>query len=554
MTDPAGYSYKTKVLVYSASPLLFDLSALVHSKFDCSPVQVRDPKQILPNVYDYMPALILAEIGSDTDPAMDVLSAIRKDPVLEYIPVVLISSARRRHDIFQLAAAQVIGADPAALLEQLTFHVSLILFEAEHQLDTNPFSMLHGHHTSLRELENAITLGGDVSVCTIRIWNLEIFGAMYGAMSADVLADRIVEEIRQCAKEVSTRKWLIGHLGWPMFVALLPDDKAQAFAAALTSRFEKKYEEFKTHATQSQFTTALDSLRNNYFGSDRVELSVVVLPLRQSQHRSAEALVRASADLHNRQRTSSAEPSAGAGSESTVTELLKNYLHGGKIETYFQPIVDCWEKNVYAYEALSRFITDSGSFVHPEALFAAARESNQIFDLDLMCLDSAMRAYQALGTTAKLFLNVDRVTFAQLGERIDVFDRYQIPHDKLVIEITEQSIISQRRKILEIKSALKERGIHIAFDDAGTGDVSFREVGEIKPSYIKFDRRLITGINRSTMRQRHVLSMRAFARGIGAATIAEGIEMPSDLEYVKKIRLNYAQGYHIARPQKVPSL
>lgn len=539
--------YKPKVLIYSQTPFLVEAGSLIHSRFECMPIQIRDPKQILPSVYEHMPVLILAEAASADDPAMDLLSGLKRDPVLEYIPVIIAAPKSYSHAIFSLATAAMTG--PYSM-DKLAFSVASTLVDVEHQLDMNPFSTLPGHHTCLRELENAVVSGGDLSAVTIRIRNLEIFGAMHSALSADVLADQIVQKIRESVQSTCARKCLIGHLGWPTFVTLMPAEKAHEFRNKLIARFNQTYESMVSHATQSQFTTALDSLKDSYVGSRKVELSVAILPLKNSGFHSAEDVVRASSERHAQD-----SGTAAAGTDTQrPADFLQEFFKNGRIETYFQPIVDCWEKKPFAFEALSRFIRPDGSMIHPEVVFSAARESGLVNELDLKCMDASMKAFSAFKTSAKIFLNVDRSTFTQMGSHLEIFDRYPIPHDRLILELTEQSLMGFRRKILEVKELLMERGILVAFDDAGTGDVSFREVGEFKPAYIKFERKLITGITRSPIKQRHVLSMRAFSRGIGAMTIAEGVEMPSELEYVKKIRLNFAQGYHIARPAKEPAL
>jgi EAL domain-containing protein (putative c-di-GMP-specific phosphodiesterase class I)/GGDEF domain-containing protein len=586
MKTPHANPYKPKILIYSKGHFLTETAAMVHARLDCLPVSVHETKELLPAVYDHMPVMIIAEVQSPQDPALDILMGIKNDAVLEYVPIILVAKEKFKHPLFQ-SANVVLTSDYTP--KQLAFSAATIMLEVEHQLDIDPFSSLPGHHTSMRKLQSAIDSGDEITVCTIRVRRLEIFSAMHGGQSADILLDQIMGELGKCFKTVAAKNWLLGHLGKLTFVAVLPDiAKASEFANALVDHFEKSYDALKTYATQDKYSAAKDNLRNNYFGAAKVSLSVAVMPLKKSGYVSVQDLIHASTKVHNQLNLSpdnviafpidefKIQPDSHAGeitaelpktalaeagsaqadfapNDQGMWALADHFASGaGKIETYFQPIVDYWEKSVHAYEALSRFIREDGSFVHPEALFNAARESDRVLELDVRCLEAALANFTNMKTKAKLFLNVDRATFAQLGERIDLFDRYPALIGRLVVELTEQSLVGERKKLSEVKSMLEAKGIAIAFDDAGTGDVSFREVGEIRPAYIKFDRKLISGITRSPLKQRHVLSMRAFAKGVGAMTIAEGIEMPSEFEHLKMIRLSLAQGYYIARPEKNP--
>ena len=90
--------------------------------------------------------------------------------------------------------------------------------------------------------------------------------------------------------------------------------------------------------------------------------------------------------------------------------------------------------------------------------------------------------------------------------------------------------------------------VGVGIDDVGGGAVSLRDVAVLRPDYIKLDRSLIRQIDTTTSKQQIVMSLNVFARGIGAKTVAEGIETAEELEAVRMCGADLGQGFYLARP------
>ncbi|MBP9733684.1 MAG: EAL domain-containing protein [Candidatus Omnitrophica bacterium] len=542
-----------------------DISKLLRDRFGYTHSHVSDSGKLLDRVYDEMPGLIIGLVESPQDPMISVLRLIKRDAVLEFIPILLVVSGGESPEMYSFNEAGIIDRRQT---DTLGMAITITLLEVEHQLDVNPFTGLAGHHTSLEKIQVAVDMKGQHALCNIRVRGMELFASHRGATSADILFTKIIDEIRRCFESIVGGSGFLGHLGKRTFVTALSSAHAAAFVDVVIRYFDANYEMMAAFATQDKFASSKDPLIGERGKDDRVTISIAVLPLADHPYRSVNAMLDAANAIHAalsdhpgnvkggpevidgsvpQDAPGSSSEAAGAGAQ-----MVSRFLEEGRIETYFQPIVDYWEGDIIAYEALSRFKEADGSFAHPLVLFDAAREADMVTEMDLACLRTALQSAKGLKRGAKLFLNLNRETFIRLDEHLDLFDLPPEEVSRIVIELTEQSLVGERAKVLKIKSLLQSKGISIAFDDAGTGEVSFREVGEIRPAYIKFDRQLVSGITRSALKQRHVLSMRAFAKGIGARTIAEGIEMPSEFNYFRNIRLDLAQGYLVGKPKKDP--
>jgi len=97
-------------------------------------------------------------------------------------------------------------------------------------------------------------------------------------------------------------------------------------------------------------------------------------------------------------------------------------------------------------------------------------------------------------------------------------------------------------------SALRERGLRLAVDDAGAGFASFRHVLELGPEIIKLDIQLTHRIATDNNRQALIGSLSVFADSVGASLVAEGIELDDDLATLRTLGVGAGQGYLFARP------
>jgi EAL domain-containing protein (putative c-di-GMP-specific phosphodiesterase class I) len=123
-----------------------------------------------------------------------------------------------------------------------------------------------------------------------------------------------------------------------------------------------------------------------------------------------------------------------------------------------------------------------------------------------------------------------------------------VPHERVVLEITEHAVIDDYEQVLQAFTALRTRGIRLAIDDAGSGYASFRHIISLEPDFIKLDTTLTRDIDRDNRRQALVSAFVAFAGRTRSEIIAEGVETGAARDTLKVLGVNKAQGYLFGRP------
>jgi diguanylate cyclase (GGDEF)-like protein len=242
----------------------------------------------------------------------------------------------------------------------------------------------------------------------------------------------------------------------------------------------------------------------------------------------------------------------------TVTEqlsALSSILAQRELHSLFQPIVSLSDRHILGYEALTR--GPSNSALHsPINLFAVARQGGRLSELELACRESACRRFSQQKLAGKLFLNISPESLLEAshppGRTLQMLESYGIPPSQVVIELTEQTPTDDFGLLYNALHHYRDMGFSIALDDLGAGYSSLRLWSELRPDYVKIDRHFIDGIHQDAVKREFVGSMLQMAKASRAMVIAEGIELPEELEVLIEMGVDLVQGYLLCRPQENP--
>lgn len=134
------------------------------------------------------------------------------------------------------------------------------------------------------------------------------------------------------------------------------------------------------------------------------------------------------------------------------------------------------------------------------------------------------------------------------------FVEYQIPYHQICFEVTETATISALSKALHFLTTMRDLGCLISLDDFGAGLSSFRYLQELPIDYVKIDGAFIKYID--TNMSDYVLAegMHHLVHQMGMKTVAEYVENEAILNLLAEMGVDYAQGYHIAKPIPVAEI
>jgi EAL domain-containing protein (putative c-di-GMP-specific phosphodiesterase class I)/GGDEF domain-containing protein len=233
---------------------------------------------------------------------------------------------------------------------------------------------------------------------------------------------------------------------------------------------------------------------------------------------------------------------------------LKGLLQAEAVTIVYHPIVVTETREVYGYEALARGAWQG--LRSPEVMFGVAEEANLIWELSRLC---RRRAVEGMDTQLEphhlLFLNIDPHDFRDPTFRyLDPEDLGADQPERIVLEITERTAITDYPKFQGYLRDFRERGYRFAVDDAGSGYAGLGSIANLAPDFIKLDISLISSIDSNFMKQNLVETMVSFANDQGIQVVAEGVEREEEYETVRQIGVHLVQGFLFHHPQKKPMM
>ncbi|WP_077619712.1 EAL domain-containing protein [Bacillus sinesaloumensis] len=216
----------------------------------------------------------------------------------------------------------------------------------------------------------------------------------------------------------------------------------------------------------------------------------------------------------------------------------------------FQPIMNVKENKPLGFEALVR----SNVLPNPAYIFRVARESGKLYEMDCASIQLAIETYLADGYTSedgKLFLNILPSTILHdsfLDFVKELVKKNDLSNQEIILEISESEEIGDFKTFVNRTSLLKELDFKIAIDDCGSGYSDIKNFIELDPHYLKLDRYFSKELAACDKKVELIKSVMGFVEKFNSELILEGLEREVDLEIVRSMGIEYAQGYLLGRP------
>jgi len=193
-----------------------------------------------------------------------------------------------------------------------------------------------------------------------------------------------------------------------------------------------------------------------------------------------------------------------------------------------------------------------GDLESPNVLFALASSANSLMTFDLDCLRASMAMRARLQFTTRCHVNVDPATLigTPITTVLDIVGHERRPHE-LCIEVSEQRLAGSPMHLRNARIALRDQGIDVALDHVGFSHSSLEALIALEPDIVKIDRRFVRGLSRDAGKVRALRRLAAVVQGLGAEVIAEGVESFSDIDALRRIGIEFGQGYFWDTPSEI---
>jgi diguanylate cyclase (GGDEF)-like protein len=238
---------------------------------------------------------------------------------------------------------------------------------------------------------------------------------------------------------------------------------------------------------------------------------------------------------------------------------LRRAIEEGEIKVHYQPEFDLATNTIVRFEALARWAHPTLGPIPPLSFIPVAEESGLIVPLgayvmERACADAVTWQRKA-GRPIQVAVNVSSVQFARdsfLEDVEEVLHRTGLRPTLLQLELTESATLTGVERAADLIRRLTGRGIGVAMDDFGTGYSCLSYLPKLFLDALKLDRSFVTELAMRQETRAFVQSILSMAHNLHMRVIVEGIETREQLELMKALGTNEAQGYLLGRPTPNP--
>lgn len=231
---------------------------------------------------------------------------------------------------------------------------------------------------------------------------------------------------------------------------------------------------------------------------------------------------------------------------------VENLISNKEIVPYFQPIVDTSSREIFMHEVLLRVKTQDKRYTTQEIIEIAEKEA-LVQKIDRLIIAQAFGEYNrrqySYGKRTKLSINISgKSVDGKLKDYIiENAEKYYIEPEDITFELTETAALEGDKNAIVYLNILREKGFKLAIDDFGTGYSHISLLSKIHPDYIKIDGVFVQDVWQEEKRMKTLNALVYLCKNYNSKIIAEHVEDAKVLAILKKMEVEYAQGYYYSR-------
>ena len=240
---------------------------------------------------------------------------------------------------------------------------------------------------------------------------------------------------------------------------------------------------------------------------------------------------------------------------------LRKAIEEKQLKVFYQPKLCLATGRLNAAEALVRWDHPTMGSIPPGDFIGLAEETGLIgpigeFVLRQACWQACEWQRQGLAPIRmSVNLSVHQLRHGKLVSLVrQVLEETGLAPHNLELELTESHLLDSVEHIIATFQQLRNLGVKLAIDDFGTGYSSLSYLKRIPVDYVKIDQAFIRGLGEGTVDAAITRAIIAMAHGLSLKVVAEGVERPEQLEFLKAERCDEVQGYLISRPVEADGL
>lgn len=238
-----------------------------------------------------------------------------------------------------------------------------------------------------------------------------------------------------------------------------------------------------------------------------------------------------------------------------MTASMKKALENNEFAVYLQPKVDINSEIPVGCEALVRWISPEKGYIQPGDFIPLFEKNGFVTEVDFFVLeqvckmlrrriDSGLPVFPVNVNQSRLHVN-DRMYLSMLQ---DMLNKYDIPMNLVVFEITESAFIEDSHTMIGLINKMKALGFNFSMDDFGSGYSSFNLLKDMPVDELKIDKEFLESTDDSKKSRYIIEKIVQMAHGLDIRVVCEGVERKEQVEFLREIECDIIQGYYYSKP------
>ena len=244
--------------------------------------------------------------------------------------------------------------------------------------------------------------------------------------------------------------------------------------------------------------------------------------------------------------------------EQKIESSVKQAFADREFFVVYQPKVSLTDGKIKGAEALVRWKSKDYGIVRPDIFIPVFEKNGYVSKLDFyvyQCvfeyLDEQKKAGKPL---VPISVNVSRLHHDPahfVNNFVSKFSEYSLDPSLVELEIVERFAGMSNERLVRMTELLRQAGFKVNMDDFGSGESSLNMLSEIPVDVIKFDQRFLRQAEKSKDSMIILTQMVSMVRELCKTSVCEGVETKEQVEILKRIKCDLAQGYFYSKPLMV---
>lgn len=517
-----------------------------------------DGREALAAALTNRPDLLLTDVMMPELDGFGLIKALRSHPATATLPVIMLTARADRSDT---RTGMNLGADDyltkPCRREELLAAISARLersriqqlaaqrlqTEAQQAMQVDTLTGLPGRDLFEEQLDTAVSTCDTVALLCFGLDGFSKINESLGTGVGDLVLREVGKRLQQCIRGsvASHPHDVVGRLGGDQFavcVTGLPDACSLAgFATVALSALAQPYRV----SGHTLFLTA--SAGGSTYPAQADSVHALLLNAESALHH-------AKPDGPGMYAYFDSAMNRRVARTLLIHNELHSALHAGDLELYYQPQIRIATGKVVGFEALLRWHHATLGAIPPSEFIPIAEQSGIIVQVGEWVLRTA--AQQAARWIARghqgfrIAVNISARQFVgqNLPELVgQILKETGIPPSALELEVTESLALHNVANTLATLHECKALGVHLAMDDFGTGYSSLSYLKRYPLDTLKIDQSFVRNIPHDLGDVAITRAIVAMAQSFGLSLVAEGVETPEQLAFLRELGCDDAQGY-----------